>query len=89
MAETLAEIDLSDHNKLSMFEVRALELPLRFLSNDDLEVKKVAVKAPRSHSNVAIATTAQEADCEEFSLLESKEDTFKLSRGQCSELITV
>ncbi|KAF9667294.1 hypothetical protein SADUNF_Sadunf15G0007800 [Salix dunnii] len=65
MAETLAEIDLIDHSKLSMFKDGALEPPLRFLVKDDLEV--------------AIATTAQEADCEQVSLLESEEDTFKLS----------
>ncbi|KAG5229512.1 pre-mRNA-splicing factor ATP-dependent RNA helicase [Salix suchowensis] len=51
MAETLAEIDLIDHNTLSMFKVGAVEPPLRFLAEDDLEVKKVAVKAPHSHSN--------------------------------------
>jgi hypothetical protein len=119
MAETLAEIDLTDHNKLSLFKYGALEPLLRFLSNDDLEVKKVAVKALQNLSNVpenglqmiregavgplfeilyrhslsspslrehvaaiimnlAIATTCQEADHEQISLLESEEDIFKL-----------
>ena len=45
MVETLAEIDLIDRNKLSLFTDGTLEPLLWFLANDDLEVKKVAVKA--------------------------------------------
>lgn len=45
MAETLSEIELTDHNKLSIFEDGALSALLQLLSNGDLQMKKVAVKA--------------------------------------------
>uniref|UniRef100_A0A7N2MH59 ARM repeat superfamily protein n=1 Tax=Quercus lobata TaxID=97700 RepID=A0A7N2MH59_QUELO len=45
MAETFSEIELTDHNKLSIVKDGALSPLLQMLSHGDLEMKKVAVKA--------------------------------------------
>lgn len=52
MAETLSEIELIDHNKLSILKDGALRPLLQLLSNGDLEMKKVAAKALLHLSNV-------------------------------------
>lgn len=52
MAKTLSEIELTDPNKLSLFNNGALEPLLGLLSHDDLEVKKVAIKALQNLSTV-------------------------------------
>lgn len=44
MAETLAEIELTDHSKLSIVQDGALGPLIQMLSDGDLEKKKVAVK---------------------------------------------
>lgn len=45
MAETLAEIELTDHNKLSIVKDGALRPLVQMLSHGALEMKKVAVKS--------------------------------------------
>lgn len=52
MAKALSEMELTDHNKLSIVEDGALRPLLQLLSNGDLEVKKVAVKALLHLSNL-------------------------------------
>lgn len=52
MAETLGEIELTDHNKLSVARGGALRPLLLMLSKDDLEMKKVSVKAFLNLSSV-------------------------------------
>jgi len=45
MTETLSKITLTDQNKLSLVKDGALQPLVQLLLNDDLEIKKVAVKA--------------------------------------------
>lgn len=45
MATTLAEMELTDHNKSSLFEEGVLDSLLSLLSNGDLRMKEVAAKA--------------------------------------------
>ncbi|GLU21299.1 hypothetical protein SLE2022_374450 [Rubroshorea leprosula] len=52
MADTLSEIKLTDHGKLSLFKDGALEPLLKLLSHDDLEMKGVAVKALQNLSSL-------------------------------------
>lgn len=53
MAETLAEIELTDHNKLCLSREGALKPLLNMLHNSDIEVNKAAVKALQNLSGVA------------------------------------
>lgn len=52
MAETLAEIELTDHHKLSIVQDGALGPLVQMLSHRDLNTKKVAVKALLNLSNL-------------------------------------
>ncbi|KAJ9174302.1 hypothetical protein P3X46_017339 [Hevea brasiliensis] len=52
MAKTLSEIELTDHNKVSLFKDGALEPLLQLLTHDDLKVKKVAIDAIHNLSDV-------------------------------------
>ena len=52
MAATLSEIELTDHNKLSLFEDGALQPLLSLLSHGDMKMKEVAVKALYNLSSV-------------------------------------
>lgn len=52
VAATLSEIELTDNNKLSLFEDGALQPLLVLLSHSDMEMKKVAVKALYNLSSV-------------------------------------
>lgn len=52
MAATLSEIDLTDHNKLSLFRDGALEPLVELLTHGDMDMKKVAVKALYNLSSV-------------------------------------
>lgn len=52
MADTLSEIKLTEHGKLSLFKDGALEPLLKLLSHDDLEMKAVAVKALQNLSSL-------------------------------------
>ncbi|XP_031248729.1 U-box domain-containing protein 44-like isoform X2 [Pistacia vera] len=52
MAETLSEIELTDHNKLALFREGALGPLLQMLSHSDLEMKIVAVKALKNLSHI-------------------------------------
>ncbi|KAJ6764736.1 RING-TYPE E3 UBIQUITIN TRANSFERASE [Salix koriyanagi] len=71
MAATLAEIDLTDHKKVQggpLFEI----LYRHSLSSPRLREQVAAIIM-----NLAMATTCQEANPEQISLLESEEDIFK------------
>lgn len=52
MAETLAEIELTDHNKLSIVKDGALPPLVQMLSHGDIDMKKVAVRALLNLSNL-------------------------------------
>lgn len=52
MAETLAEIELTDHSKLAIVKDGALGPLIQMLSHDDLETKKVVVKCLLQLSNL-------------------------------------
>ncbi|KAL8050726.1 hypothetical protein ABFX02_06G099400 [Erythranthe guttata] len=53
MADTLAEVELTDHNKLCLFRDGALHPLLQMLRNSDIDVKAAAVKALQNLSGVA------------------------------------
>lgn len=53
MASTLAEVELTDHNKASLFEGGALGPLLQLISRGDFEMKMAAVKALRNLSSLA------------------------------------
>lgn len=52
MAATLSEVDLTDHNKISLFREGALGPLLQMLCHDDIEMKTVAVNALQNLSSV-------------------------------------
>ncbi|XP_057997034.1 U-box domain-containing protein 24 isoform X2 [Hevea brasiliensis] len=52
MVSTLAEMELTDHNKASLFEGGVLSPLLHLVSDSDLEMKKVAIKALRNLSSL-------------------------------------
>ncbi|XP_059651196.1 U-box domain-containing protein 44-like [Cornus florida] len=52
MASTLAEMELTDHNKSSLLEDGVLGSLLDLLSHDDIEMKKVVVKALQNLSSL-------------------------------------
>lgn len=52
MASTLAELELTDHNKASLFEGGALGPLLHLVSCGDVRMKKVAVKALQNLSSL-------------------------------------
>ncbi|KAI4355277.1 hypothetical protein L6164_004066 [Bauhinia variegata] len=52
MATTLAEMELTDHNKESLFEGGVLDPLLKLVSHVDVQVKIVAVKALRNLSSL-------------------------------------
>lgn len=52
MATTLAEMELTDHNKSSLVEEGALDLLLPLVSQGDVQLKEVAAKALRSLSSL-------------------------------------
>lgn len=52
MARTLAEMELTDHNKESLFDGGVLAPLLHLFSHNDLQVKTVAIKALRNLSSL-------------------------------------
>lgn len=52
MAKTLAEMELTDHNKESLFESGILAPLLHLVSHNDVQVKTVALKALRNVSSL-------------------------------------
>lgn len=52
MATTLAEMELTDHNKSSLVEEGALDLILPLVSQGDVQLKEVAAKALQSLSSL-------------------------------------
>lgn len=52
MAKTLSEVELTDHSKLSLFKDGAKGPLLQLLSHDDIEMKKVSVKALQNLSTI-------------------------------------
>lgn len=52
MARTLAEMELTDHNKESLFDGGVLAPLLHLFSHNDLQVKTVAVKALKNLSSL-------------------------------------
>lgn len=53
MADTLADLELTDHNKLCLSRDGALKPLLQMLQHSDVDVKAVAVRALRNLSEVA------------------------------------
>lgn len=52
MARNLAEMELTDHNKESLFEGGALHPLLELVSHDDMDMKKVAIRALENLSSL-------------------------------------
>ncbi|KAA8520777.1 hypothetical protein F0562_014951 [Nyssa sinensis] len=79
MATTLAEMELTDHNKFSLLEDGVLASLLHLVSHDDIEMKKVAVKALHNLSSLPRKRKADDKRSgAQVSLLESDEDILRL-----------
>lgn len=52
MVSTLAEMELTDHNKASLFEGGVLSPLLHLVSDSDMEMRKLAIKALRNFSSL-------------------------------------